>query len=240
MNNFTATGKRSPDDLRSHPLNDKIYGDGPDDELIDSIRNKGILNPLLITHDNLIISGHRRWQAAVAIGLDSLPVVIFGSTDELDIEEALIESNRQRIKTGEQIGREWKHLKRIANLRDSRQGQRNLSSTSGKYLPEVDDKLRCPCLLSRRFAIRFKCFHSRPICSPVLIRCRLDSINASSMSSSSVEPKITTGKESSPIATAACQRRCPLMIKLSCVMSSGLRMPLLRMLSMSSSSGPSP
>lgn len=136
MSNFTSTGKRPSGDLRPHPLNDEIYGDGADSDLVESIRNKGILNPLLITHDNLIISGHRRWEAAITIGLDELPVVIFGSTDELDIEEALIESNRQREKTNEQIGREFKHLKRIINIREGQQGRRT-DLTSDRNQSEV-------------------------------------------------------------------------------------------------------
>lgn len=137
QNALHSTGKRNPTDLTPHPLNDEIYGDGADTDLIESIRTKGILNPLLITHDNRIISGHRRWEAAISIGLDAVPVVVFGSTDDLDIEEALIEANRQRIKTGEQIGREYKHLKRIISARDSRQGARTDLGTSSKHLPEV-------------------------------------------------------------------------------------------------------
>lgn len=124
MNNLVSTGKRSPKELRPHPLNDEIYGDRADNELVESIREKGILSPLLITHANYIISGHRRWAAANAIGMESIPVVIFGSQDALDIQEAIIETNRQRQKTNEQIGREYDHLKRIYNERDSQQGKR--------------------------------------------------------------------------------------------------------------------
>lgn len=109
-------------DLIPHPLNGEIYGDAANLELIDSIKSKGILHPLLIAHDNRIISGHRRWAAANLIGLDVVPVTVFESQDELDIQEAIIECNRQREKTGEQIGREYKNLKRILNERDSQQG----------------------------------------------------------------------------------------------------------------------
>lgn len=111
--------------LRPHPLNETIYGDRADADLIASVKAKGVLNPILISQDNLIISGHRRWGAAIAAGLETVPVVVFGSTDPLDIEEALIESNRQRQKTNEQIGREYKELKRIYNNRHSRQGMRS-------------------------------------------------------------------------------------------------------------------
>lgn len=118
-------------ELRPHPLNETIYGDRADGDLIESVRSKGVLNPILITADNLIVSGHRRWGAAIAAGLDMVPVVVYTGDDTLDIEEALIESNRQRQKTNEQIGREFKRLKAIYNERASRQGQRSdLTSVS--------------------------------------------------------------------------------------------------------------
>lgn len=134
---------RTLTELIPHPLNDEIYGDRADVGLIESIKIKGVLHPLLIACDNRIISGHRRWTAAHAIGLSNVPVVIFGSKDELDIQEAIIESNRQREKTGEQIGREYKHLKRILNERESRQGSNQYQAknrASGKYFPEAPKK----------------------------------------------------------------------------------------------------
>ena len=93
-------------DLHPHPRNAAIYGDSADADLIESVRSKGILNPLLIAHDGTIISGHRRLIAAQRVGLADVPVVIYGSDDDLDILEALIESNRQREKTNYQVGRE--------------------------------------------------------------------------------------------------------------------------------------
>ena len=141
-----SSGRRNPKDLRPHPLNDEIYGDRTDPDLIKSIQDKGVLNPLLITHDNRIISGHRRWGSALAISLESVPVVIFGSTDELEIEEALIESNRQRAKTNEQIGREYTHLSRIINEREDKRSsngkkQQGLVVDSSKPLPDTQSSL---------------------------------------------------------------------------------------------------
>ncbi len=51
----------------------------------------------------------------------------FGSEDELEIEEAVIESNRQRDKTNEQTIREKEHLVRIISNRQSRQGANQYS-----------------------------------------------------------------------------------------------------------------
>lgn len=144
---LTTLEKRPVSALRPHSENSKIYGDGPDQELIDSIRDKGILNPLLVAFDGRVISGHRRWLAGQAAGLTEVPCVTFGSHDELDILEALIESNRQREKTNEQIGREFATLKRVYHERDSRQGERtdiseNNHGTSVYQSTEVEQPKR--------------------------------------------------------------------------------------------------
>lgn len=153
----TITDQRRPNELRPHPMNEEVYGDRADADLIESVRTKGVLNPVLITADNLIISGHRRWGAAIAAGLTTIPVVITPIDDPLAIEEALIESNRQRQKTNEQIGREYKRLKHIYNERQSRQGQRT-DLTSGSQEPEVKPTERAAAELgvSKATAVRIE------------------------------------------------------------------------------------
>lgn len=124
--------------IRPHPENLRIYGDHADTDLVDSVRRKGVLNPLLVTQDGMVISGHRRLDAARRAGLRDVPIVRFGSVDELDVLEALIESNRQRAKNNEQLGREYQVLKYVYHERESRQGARHdLNGTSGNALPEV-------------------------------------------------------------------------------------------------------
>ena len=125
--------------LKPHPLNETIYGDRADADLIASVKARGVLNPILITSQYLIVSGHRRWGAAIATGLEVVPVVVFGSDDPLDVEEALIESNRQRQKTNEQIGREYKETKRIIAAKEGRQGanQYTAKTASGSQEPEA-------------------------------------------------------------------------------------------------------
>ncbi len=65
--------------------------------------------------------------------------MVFWSEDELDILEALIESNKQRSKTPEIIGREYTNLQWILHERNSRQGERTdrAESTSVKQITEV-------------------------------------------------------------------------------------------------------
>jgi ParB family chromosome partitioning protein len=67
-------------------------------ELIDSIRQHGIIQPLIVRHINgqhELIAGERRWRAAQAVGLTQAPVIIRQATDLEVIELSLIE-NLQR------------------------------------------------------------------------------------------------------------------------------------------------
>lgn len=67
-------------------------------ELADSIRNYGILQPLLIQKNGEhyeIIAGERRWRAAKLVGLTEVPVIIREYNKQQTMEIALIE-NLQR------------------------------------------------------------------------------------------------------------------------------------------------
>jgi ParB family transcriptional regulator, chromosome partitioning protein len=67
-------------------------------ELVASVREKGILEPLLVRPHGAryqIIAGERRYRAALEVGLDEIPCVIRESDDAETMELALIE-NLQR------------------------------------------------------------------------------------------------------------------------------------------------
>jgi len=58
-----------PSELSAHPKNREIYGDTEssddiDDKFIESVSENGVIEPLVATTDEQIISGHRRWIAA--------------------------------------------------------------------------------------------------------------------------------------------------------------------------------
>jgi len=134
-----------PSELEPHLKNREIYGDTdhPDDlgeQFIESIRQNGVLEPLVIAEGKQIISGHRRWLAAKAVDLDSVPVRYAEFDSELAEREALIEFNRQREKTPGQLVNEFEEIVEIEQERaKERQGERvDLDSdTSGEFSPEV-------------------------------------------------------------------------------------------------------
>ncbi len=67
-------------------------------ELADSIREHGILQPLICRQNGdqfELIAGERRWRAAQRLGLDTVPVIVRVASDKDVLELALIE-NLQR------------------------------------------------------------------------------------------------------------------------------------------------
>ncbi|MEA3189038.1 MAG: ParB family transcriptional regulator, chromosome partitioning protein [Chthoniobacter sp.] len=104
-------------ELKPHPLNVEIYGSELEEEFVETIRRNGIYQPILITRTNTIIAGHRRHAAAVKLGIEDVAAVVFHSTDQFDICEALVQANKQRVKTNEQIGREFNALVEVENER---------------------------------------------------------------------------------------------------------------------------
>lgn len=121
----------NPRDLKPHPKNVVIYGDKADAALIDSVRKYGVIEPLVITYDKQIVSGHRRQDAAIQAGSEDIPYVVFPSQDELDIRQAILESNRQRIKTNLQFAREAQEALAIERVRAKKRQLANLKQYEG-------------------------------------------------------------------------------------------------------------
>lgn len=81
---------------RSQPR--KYFDDAALEELADSIRQYGLLQPILVQKRKdyyEIIAGERRWRASMKAGLKEVPVIIRDYTDQEVMELSLIE-NLQR------------------------------------------------------------------------------------------------------------------------------------------------
>jgi hypothetical protein len=94
-------------EIRPAPENDNVYGAlSPDDpeiwELVESVQKYGIKDPLLVSTDNYIISGHRRRFAAMLAKLDHVPVLVqpvSRSENPDEFKRLLVHMNSQRIKS---------------------------------------------------------------------------------------------------------------------------------------------
>lgn len=73
----------------------KAFDDDALEDLADSIRQYGIIQPLLVLDKKShyeIVAGERRWRAAKKAGLKEVPVIIKNFTEEVILEVSLIEN----------------------------------------------------------------------------------------------------------------------------------------------------
>lgn len=101
---------RNISELKPHPKNDYFFDPIEGDrwvEFVESVKLHGVINPIVVTPDGTIISGHMRVEACQALGIEKIKCYVLDVGPE-DQEIALIESNiRQRgivygasVKTG--------------------------------------------------------------------------------------------------------------------------------------------
>lgn len=73
----------------------KLFDQERLDELVVSIKQYGVIQPLVVRKNNNkyeIVAGERRWRAAKEVGLSKVPVVVREYTDEQIMEIALVEN----------------------------------------------------------------------------------------------------------------------------------------------------
>ena len=81
----------------NHPF--KVLDDDKMETLVDSIRENGILNPVIVRPDQTgnyeMISGHRRLHAAGIVGLEKIPAIVKEMSDDEAIIK-MVDANIQR------------------------------------------------------------------------------------------------------------------------------------------------
>lgn len=115
--------------LVAHPDNNRIYSQQDLTDLEQSLEAHGLLEPLAITKDNIVISGHRRLVAMKNLGWTECDVRFVEPENPII---SLIEYNRHRIKTANDILNEARYLEtelkelvgRGRNAAKKRQGRR--------------------------------------------------------------------------------------------------------------------
>lgn len=111
------------------------------EELAASIREKGVLQPLLVRPRGdghyEIVAGERRWRAAQAAGLHEVPVIIRELTDGQVLEAALIENIQRTDLNPVEEARAFKAL-----IETFSHTQEQLSKVVGKSRSHIANSLR--------------------------------------------------------------------------------------------------
>ena len=100
------------DQIRPAPENNLVYrpvlaSDSEIQELARSIRSIGLKEPIVVTRDGYILSGHRRHMACRLAGLREVECRVVDITrNDPEFETLLVEYNRQRVKSFDELVRE--------------------------------------------------------------------------------------------------------------------------------------
>ena len=114
--------RRCVSDIRPAPENDQVYRpiELEDPEILalaQSIRKNGLIEPIVISEDGYIISGHRRWNACLLLSFTGEKLNEFGQNIPVRVQcgvkrgdpeflRLLREANRQRVKGLDEVFRE--------------------------------------------------------------------------------------------------------------------------------------
>jgi len=92
--------------LKHHPKNKEIYTLSSIEELMESISEVGLLQPLIIDSRNQVISGNRRFESVKRLGWEEVEVNLIEVKDGEE-ELLLIHFNKQRIKSFKELINEY-------------------------------------------------------------------------------------------------------------------------------------
>lgn len=111
------------DELKPHPRNNEFFDDMTGEkwnEFLESIRTSGVIEPIVVTTDMVIVSGHQRVRACKELGIPEIMCEIKTYKDEDSIIKDLLETNiRQRGDIGgsaKKVGRRIKELERLYGI----------------------------------------------------------------------------------------------------------------------------
>ena len=132
---LTAEIHADPDQPRRH------FDDVALDELAASIREHGILQPIVVTADTegyKIVAGERRFRAAKMAGLDKIPALVRTLSDQHRLELSLIENIQRRDLNPLETATAYQKLRDQFNMTLEQIGDR----VGGKSMSAVSNKMR--------------------------------------------------------------------------------------------------
>lgn len=132
--------KVSIDILKVHPRNSEFFDDiqGKEyEQFKESIKNDGLLTPILVSPDMTVISGHQRLKACKELGVVLVPVMIREDlTDENEKLKLLLAANFGRVKNDD--AKQRKIAVEYVNLCGYKNGDNQYSRNCDNRRPYVD------------------------------------------------------------------------------------------------------
>ena len=150
----------NPNNLRPHPRNNEFFDDMDGQkwkDFLQSVRTSGIIEPIIVTQDLVIVSGHQRVRAAKAIGLMKIAVEVrhYDSGDK--VLKDLIETNIMQRGIGNtnpiKLAKCIVELERILGIKhgNNQHGERTEHNERSTTQAELAEQLKLSEVQLRRY-----------------------------------------------------------------------------------------
>jgi len=131
----------APDQIKSNPVQPrKDFSSAALAELVESIKQYGIIQPLIVTQKNNqyeLIAGERRLRSAQIIGMEKVPVIVRDAKEQEKLEMALIENIQRTDLNPVELALAFRKLIDEFNL-----SQEEMARRVGKSRPVIANTLR--------------------------------------------------------------------------------------------------
>ena len=131
------------DELKPHPRNNEFFDDMSGEkwnEFLESVKSRGVIEPIVITPDKTIVSGHQRVRACKELGIKMVMCDVHTYNSEDEILQDLLETNiRQRGDVGgsaKKVGLRINELERIYGVEHG--GDRKSNTNNSVLISQTD------------------------------------------------------------------------------------------------------
>ena len=148
-------------ELKPHPRNNEFFDDMSGEkwkEFIESIKTRGVIEPIVITPDKVVVSGHQRVRACKELGIKTVMCDVHTYNSEDEILQDLLETNiRQRGDVGgsaKKVGLRIKELERIYGIKQGGSGfYGNKHTENNVEIPNNSETLKTQEQLAKEMGI---------------------------------------------------------------------------------------
>ena len=145
-------------ELRPHPKNDYFFDDMSGqkwNEFLESVKTSGIIEPIVVTQDKVIVSGHQRVRACKELGISKIKAEVKIYCNEDQVIKDLIETNiRQRgdiSSSSLKMGRIICELERIYGIKKGGDRKSSLAMVDQKTQSDIAKELGMSVVVLNRY-----------------------------------------------------------------------------------------
>lgn len=152
-------------ELKPHPRNNEFFDDMSGEkwnEFKESVKKRGVIEPIVITPEKVIVSGHQRVRACKELGIKTVMCDVHTYNNDDEILQDLLETNiRQRGDVGgsaKKVGLRIKELERLYGIQHG--GDRKSVSKSNNFTlnetPQTETELADQMGITRQTLQNYK------------------------------------------------------------------------------------